>query len=185
MFSDQARAKSQGFVNAIARAVHKTGVTPNMITIIGCSFMCFIGYLVSQGYLALAGFLIIIASGFDALDGAVARLTKQVTRFGGFLDSVTDRYAEFAIFLGELHYLITNVSKSFFRLFLNTMIGVVLWRDYRSGTNCFTRINDISIRIIFTLFFSRITLFFPPSTSLCLHFLAQSWFLTTVHEQKV
>lgn len=110
MFSDQARAGSQNFVNAIATQVHKTGLTPNMITMIGCSFMCFIGYLVSQGYLVLAGFLIIIASGFDALDGAVARLTKQVTKFGGFLDSVTDRYAEFAIFIGELHYLIDNVS---------------------------------------------------------------------------
>jgi CDP-diacylglycerol--glycerol-3-phosphate 3-phosphatidyltransferase len=106
MFSDRARQKTEGAVTAIASVVAKTGITPNMITVIGCSFMFLIGYVISQGHLALGGALIVFAGAFDALDGALARYSKTVTKFGGFLDSVTDRYAEFAIFTGILHYML-------------------------------------------------------------------------------
>jgi len=61
-----------------------------------------------SGLIAAAGFLLI--SGFlDALDGVLARLYGEVTAFGGFLDSLLDRYADAFVFLGIiLGWLITN-----------------------------------------------------------------------------
>src|SRR2546423_12767473 len=49
--------------------------------------------------------LVIIGSGFfDLVDGRVARASNQVTRFGGFFDSVVDRYSDAALFFGLLVY---------------------------------------------------------------------------------
>jgi CDP-diacylglycerol--glycerol-3-phosphate 3-phosphatidyltransferase len=53
----------------------------------------------------LGGVLVLVAGGFDALDGAVARATGQSSRFGGFLDSTIDRYSEAVVFAGLLIYL--------------------------------------------------------------------------------
>ncbi len=108
MFSDLARQKSEGFVTSIARILQKTGITPNAITLIGCFFMFCIGYVISLGYLATGGVLIVFAGAFDALDGSLARLTNTTSKFGAFLDSVTDRYAEFAVFTGLMHYLLVQ-----------------------------------------------------------------------------
>lgn len=106
MISDLARKKTESTVTAVARLVHATGATPNTITVVGCLLMFGIGYVISTGQLALGGVLIVAAGLFDALDGSLARLTGTVSKFGGFLDSVTDRYAEVALFTGILHYLL-------------------------------------------------------------------------------
>jgi CDP-diacylglycerol--glycerol-3-phosphate 3-phosphatidyltransferase len=41
---------------------------------------------------------------FDMVDGRVARETNRVTRFGGFFDSVLDRYSDLAVLMGLLVY---------------------------------------------------------------------------------
>ena len=47
--------------------------------------------------------LVIIGAGiFDMVDGRVARETNQVTRFGGFFDSVLDRYSDLGLLIGLL-----------------------------------------------------------------------------------
>ena len=49
--------------------------------------------------------VVIIGAGlFDMVDGRVARATSQVTRFGGFFDSVVDRYSDLALYMGLLVY---------------------------------------------------------------------------------
>jgi len=118
MFSDLARQKTEGAVTQVAKVLQKLGLTPNVITIIGCSFMFLIGYALSQGYLATSGVLIVLAGGFDALDGSLARLTGTVSKFGGFLDSVTDRYAEVALFTGIFHYLLAEGYSVFPTMYL-------------------------------------------------------------------
>ncbi len=51
-----------------------------------------------------AGLVIIGAGIFDMVDGRVARATNQVTQFGGFFDSIIDRYSDVALFFGLLVY---------------------------------------------------------------------------------
>jgi len=81
---------AEPFVRLLAR----TNVTPNSLTVI--SFMGNVGAaaLVVTGHLFAAGFVVLAASLFDILDGALARATNRVTRFGGVLDSTLDRLAE-------------------------------------------------------------------------------------------
>src|SRR5437588_3486037 len=52
-----------------------------------------------------AGGIVVIAAGlFDMVDGRVARETNRVTRFGGFFDSVLDRYSDLGVLVGMLVY---------------------------------------------------------------------------------
>jgi len=61
-------------------------------------------YFISQGKLVLGGWLMLIMTPVDALDGTMARLRGDPSDFGGFVDSVSDRYAELAILGGLMYY---------------------------------------------------------------------------------
>lgn len=88
-----------------AKAAHKLGLTPNRISAIGIilAFLSALTYAEWQNntlYLLLATILLLLSGFCDALDGIVARLYQQTTQFGGFLDSLLDRYADAAIYAG-------------------------------------------------------------------------------------
>ena len=96
------RRQYEKFMEPIGRSLGKIGLSPNVLTIISALLGCLAGYLfyVKQ---PIMGVLAIIAVGItDMFDGAVARATGRVTRFGGVLDHVLDRYAEFAIIMGMM-----------------------------------------------------------------------------------
>jgi CDP-diacylglycerol--glycerol-3-phosphate 3-phosphatidyltransferase len=80
----------------------KSGVTPNALTLINLVLNIIAAYVIAAGYFLLGGVLVLVAGLFDLLDGALARFTKQATRFGAILDSVVDRIAEAAILCGLL-----------------------------------------------------------------------------------
>src|SRR6059036_1630666 len=61
-------------------------------------------FLLAAGRFQAAALVVIGAGLFDMVDGRVARATSQVTRFGGFFDSVLDRYSDLALFMGLLVY---------------------------------------------------------------------------------
>ena len=61
-------------------------------------------FLFAAGSFRWAGVVVIGAGLFDMVDGRVARETNRVTRFGGFFDSVLDRYSDLALFMGLLVY---------------------------------------------------------------------------------
>ena len=47
--------------------------------------------------------ILLLTSGFcDALDGVIARIYQQASVFGGFLDSLLDRYADAAVYAGVI-----------------------------------------------------------------------------------
>jgi archaetidylinositol phosphate synthase len=103
------KQKIQQMLTAEAKAAHRIGLTPNMITGIGglLAFLCAFAYgewgqnLAWRAFFLLLAFVLLLLSGFcDALDGIVARLHGQTTVFGGFLDSVLDRYADAAVYIG-------------------------------------------------------------------------------------
>jgi CDP-diacylglycerol--glycerol-3-phosphate 3-phosphatidyltransferase len=88
----------------VARLVAKTGVTPNALTILGFLLIIGVAWVLSQGYFLLGGFLVVIASSFDFIDGALARVTGRSTRFGALLDSSLDRYSEAVLLFGLLWF---------------------------------------------------------------------------------
>jgi CDP-diacylglycerol---glycerol-3-phosphate 3-phosphatidyltransferase len=85
-------------------------ITPNTLTLIGLCFSIFAFVaIIIRLPLWVAGIILIISGFFDLLDGAVARTTNSVSRFGGFLDSVLDRYSDLLIMLGiSIHFLYMN-----------------------------------------------------------------------------
>ncbi len=98
------RQRSQVVFVPIARLIERTGLTPNMLTLIGLALNAAVAVVLARGSIGLGGVLLLLASSFDALDGTLARLTGRQSRFGAFFDSTLDRYSEGLIYGGLLIY---------------------------------------------------------------------------------
>jgi len=101
VFSSLVADRVRSRVQQIGAHVARTGLTPNQLTVLGLVLNAVVAVALALGQLQLGGVLLLVAGAFDMLDGAVARATGKVTRFGGVLDSVLDRYSE-ALVLGGL-----------------------------------------------------------------------------------
>ena len=86
------------------RTLAKTPLTPNLLTLIGFLLAAVVAWVLATGHFFLGGFLVLLSGFFDILDGALARATGHVTRFGGLLDSTLDRFSEAVVFLGLLAF---------------------------------------------------------------------------------
>lgn len=96
---------STRFTDPIVAPLAKIGVTPNMISVFGFAGNVAAGALAAGGHFLWAGVLMLIFSALDLLDGALARKTGTVTKFGAVFDSVLDRISEAAVLGGVLfHY---------------------------------------------------------------------------------
>ncbi len=99
------KKKIQQMLTSEAKIAHKIGLTPNTISIIGflLSLSSAVTYALTQGqpiWLFVAVLLFMLSGFCDTLDGIVARTYQQASVFGGFLDSLLDRYADAAIYAG-------------------------------------------------------------------------------------
>ena len=100
------KQKIQKILTTEGQIAHKIGLTPNRISVIGfiLALASATTYTVTSpqsSWLLLLATVLLLASGFcDTLDGIVARTFQQTTVFGGFFDSVLDRYADAAIYAG-------------------------------------------------------------------------------------
>ena len=89
-------------INAIVRWLALSKIHPNVLTFLGLLINIWAAWLFAAGSFRWAGVVVIGAAIFDMVDGRVARATSQVTRFGGFFDSVLDRYSDLALLVGLL-----------------------------------------------------------------------------------
>jgi len=78
-------------------------INPNILTIIGLLISVLSAYMFSQKNLLLGGLFIALSGIVDMLDGAVARNHSTRTRFGGILDSTSDRFADAIILIGIIY----------------------------------------------------------------------------------
>jgi CDP-diacylglycerol--glycerol-3-phosphate 3-phosphatidyltransferase len=86
----------------IVRLLSRTPLTPNAITWLGFCITVIAGALIVTGHLLAAGIVVLIAGFFDMLDGALARISGRITRFGAILDSTLDRLSEAVLLLSLL-----------------------------------------------------------------------------------
>src|SRR3984885_9389479 len=86
----------------IVRGLALSRIHPNVLTFLGLVINIGAAALLAIGQFRWAGAVIIGAGVFDMVDGRVARETNRVTRFGGFFDSVLDRYSDLALLVGLL-----------------------------------------------------------------------------------
>jgi CDP-diacylglycerol--glycerol-3-phosphate 3-phosphatidyltransferase len=86
----------------VTKRLAATGISPNALTVVGFGLVLGSAAVLAAGYRQLGGVLFLLTTGFDLFDGAVAELINRKTKFGAFLDSNLDRFAEIAIFLAIL-----------------------------------------------------------------------------------
>ena len=103
-FSDLMRKKFKGILDPIGRFLNKLGLKPNFITILGLVGQIIAAVFIAFGEIMWGGLILLVFAPIDALDGTMARLRNEPTRFGGFVDSVTDRYSELIVFAGLLYH---------------------------------------------------------------------------------
>lgn len=135
-------------------------LSPNFLTITGF-IITTISALIIPENLRLGGILIIVGGLFDFLDGLVARTQGKVSKFGAFLDSLLDRYADALLFIAISWYFTQRSNPIGSYLCLGTLVGAFLISYARAraeslGKSCHTGILERPERIIL-LSFATIT----------------------------
>src|SRR6202140_337691 len=123
-------------INRIVRWLALSKIHPNVLTFLGLLINIWAAWLFAQGSFFWAGVVVTGAAIFDMVDGRVARATSQVTRFGGFFDSVLDRYSDLALYIGLLVYY-ASINR-FFYIVLTAivMMGSVMISYTRARAEC-------------------------------------------------
>jgi CDP-diacylglycerol---glycerol-3-phosphate 3-phosphatidyltransferase len=123
-------------IDRIVRWLALSRIHPNVLTFIGFLVNVYAAYLFSQGSFRAAAVVVIGAGLFDMVDGRVARASNRVTRFGGFFDSVVDRYSDLALLVGLLVYY-ASINR-FFYIVLTAVVmaGSVMVSYTRARAEC-------------------------------------------------
>jgi CDP-diacylglycerol--glycerol-3-phosphate 3-phosphatidyltransferase len=110
----------------IVRGLALSRIHPNVLTFLGLLINVGAAWLLAVGQFRWAGAVIIGAGLFDMVDGRVARETNRVTRFGGFFDSVLDRYSDLGLLVGLLVWYGSINRPSYVVLTAVAMMGSVM-----------------------------------------------------------
>jgi len=125
-FSDWARTWGSRLLAPIATLLARMGFTPNALTLLGLALTLGVAVVLALGHTRLGGWLFLLAGAFDALDGTLARQTNRKTRFGAFLDSTCDRYADAVILMGMMIPFLRSGQHTPVILAVASIIGSVL-----------------------------------------------------------
>lgn len=106
--TESLRLRFKGVLDPFGRFFNRLGLMPNTMTILGLVGNTIGAAFLALGHMTIGGLIVLAMGPVDALDGTMARLRGMPTEFGGFVDSVADRYSELAIFGGLLYYYLTQ-----------------------------------------------------------------------------
>jgi len=101
------KKRVQDMLLAEAKVAHRLGLTPNRVSVLGFALSLLSAAVYGLGsrepLMLLLAVVLFLLSGFcDTLDGVLARHYEQASVFGGFLDSLLDRYADAAVYAGVI-----------------------------------------------------------------------------------
>jgi CDP-diacylglycerol--glycerol-3-phosphate 3-phosphatidyltransferase len=123
-------------IRVIVRGLALSKIHPNALTFIGLLINIGAAALMAVGSFRWAAVVVIAAAIFDMVDGRVARETNQVTKFGGFFDSVIDRYSDLALLVGLLVYY-ASINRYFYVVLTAVvMTGCVMVSYTRARAEC-------------------------------------------------
>lgn len=93
--------RSDSMTRPVTTVLHRWGVSADVMTFFAITLTLMSALLLTfPAYRVIAGAVLIVGGLFDVLDGALARLNKQVSVAASFLDSILDQYGDAAIHLG-------------------------------------------------------------------------------------
>lgn len=99
--TDYLRASTEGIIDPIVTILKHWHISPDLLTVGGMMAHVAAAWLIATNQMTWAGSLLLLIAPLDALDGALARkIGKQAGRWGAFLDSTSDRFAEIILFGG-------------------------------------------------------------------------------------
>jgi len=139
----------------------KCRIKPNTLTWLGLAINIIAAAVIATNHLLAGGLLVLLAGLFDILDGALARSTKQSTRFGALLDSTFDRLSEAVLLLGILALYLESgntieITVIFLALVASFLTSYVRARAEGLGLEChvglFTRTERVIILALGLLF---------------------------------
>lgn len=94
MLDAKAREALQGVSDGVGRALSRIGFTANVLTALGVVISAVASWRIATGAFLSAGVILTVGGLLDFADGSVARVTGTSSKFGAFLDSVTDRFSD-------------------------------------------------------------------------------------------
>ncbi len=98
------KEKTQEVLKPFAENIGNLGISPNTVTLTGFIFSALSGILLGTGNFFHGTVFLALSGACDVLDGVLARTMRKTTRFGAFLDSFLDRYADFFPLAGLLYF---------------------------------------------------------------------------------
>src|SRR5712692_7528004 len=111
-------------VKPLGKSLGKAGISPNALTVLGVVIVAVGTVTFAQGHLILGSWIVAIGGFTDLFDGAVAKATGRVTRFGSFFDSTTDRISDGIFFSGLVWYLMHRPATG------PALLGFIPGREY-------------------------------------------------------
>jgi CDP-diacylglycerol--glycerol-3-phosphate 3-phosphatidyltransferase len=99
------RKKAAPILEPIAAGMAKVGFTPAAVTVLGLLVTVGGAVLMASGYLFWGALTAAIGVALDALDGPLARKLGRTSDRGAFLDTMSDRFGEIAVWVGLSVYL--------------------------------------------------------------------------------
>ena len=105
MIDLKGRKKAAPILEPIAAGLARIGVTPAAVTVIGLLVTIGGSALIATGYLIAGGTTAGLGVALDALDGPLARRLGTASDRGAFLDTMSDRFGEIAVWIGLSVYL--------------------------------------------------------------------------------
>ena len=94
------RSQYEKIMRPLGELISKTGISPNMITLVSVGISVLSCYSFALSDLLFGGIFAILAGVIDMFDGAVARASGKASPYGAVFDHVMDRYAEFFMVFG-------------------------------------------------------------------------------------
>jgi CDP-diacylglycerol--glycerol-3-phosphate 3-phosphatidyltransferase len=116
-------------LRAIIRACVALRIHPNILTFVGVLINTWAAVHLAKGQFVRAGVIMIVANIFDFIDGKVAVELGVVSKFGGFWDSVIDRFSDIALFIG-LIYLYSDNGRTDYALIASLAMMFALMTSY-------------------------------------------------------
>jgi CDP-diacylglycerol---glycerol-3-phosphate 3-phosphatidyltransferase len=111
-------------------------VNPNILTFTGVVISFWAAWNFGYGEFVRGALIVILAGLFDMLDGEVARVTRSVTRFGAFYDSVIDRYSDIILLQGLVVWYARQDRLGYVVLVGIVLMGSILTSYSRSRAEC-------------------------------------------------
>jgi CDP-diacylglycerol--glycerol-3-phosphate 3-phosphatidyltransferase len=120
------RLRFKKLLDGIGGLLVRLGLAPNTMTLLGLAGNVAGAFFLGLGQMTVGGLIILAAGPIDALDGTMARLRGESSKFGAFVDSISDRFSELVIFAGLMVHFVRQADLTALLLVFAAAAGSIM-----------------------------------------------------------